>query len=372
MSPDVIIAGGGVIGTSIAFDLAKAGVKVMLLERGAIGMEATGASLGMIIPHADQHTPAPFAALMQESARLYRALADELRERTGADIGYRRAGVLEVAFDEAEDLALQRQRAWQLDHGHTVQWVGRAEAFDIEPALNPAVRAATYSPDDHQVLPLVLARTLARAAADLGAVIREHVSVDHLSLERDRVVGVVVGGERLHAGETVIACGSWSSAFAASLPIDIPVRPMRGQMVALQTPTTALRAVVSGAGGYLLTKPDGRTIVGTTVEDVGFDPRPTVDGVAELLARATALVPRLANATVESAWAGLRPGTPDGLPILGRVPDRSGVIVATGHFRNGILLAPITGELITDLLMRRDPRLSLRAFDPSRFVPHAA
>jgi len=203
-------------------------------------------------------------------------------------------------------------------------------------------------------------------------VLREGASIDRLLTAGDRVVGVAIGGETVHAGEIVIANGAWASSWTEALHTPIPVRPVRGQMVALRTSGTALRNVVSSSEGYLLTKPDGATYVGTTVEDVGYDARPTVSGIAGLLALVPRVAPPLAGATFVRAWAGLRPATSDGLPLLGRIPGWSGVTLAAGHFRDGILLAPVTGELGADLVVRRRPRLPLDAFDPGRFLVRAA
>jgi glycine oxidase len=372
VSPDVIVVGAGAIGTSIAYQLAKAGVKVMVFERGRVGSQATGASAGMIQLNPDRTSPPALSALQLESARLFPALASELRERTGMDVGYRAAPLLHVALDEGDEVTLRAHRGWQVDHGVAVAWLDRAAALDLEPVLNPAVRAALYYPNDHQVMPLVLAQALARAAVDLGAVLREGAGIDRLLTDGDRVLGVAIGGETVQAGEVVIASGAWASSWSEALRTPIPVRPVRGQMVALRTTGTGLRNVVSSTQGYMVTKPDGSTYVGTTVEDAGYDARPTVAGIAGLLALVPRLAPRLADATFSSAWAGLRPGTSDGLPLLGRVPGWHGVTLAAGHFRDGILLAPITGELLTDLLARRRPRLSLEAFDPGRFLVRAA
>jgi glycine oxidase len=326
----------------------------------------------MIIPHRERGAPAPFASLTRESARLFPALVAELRERTGMDVGYRRAPLLEVAFDEMEEHELRRQRDWEIGQGLNVPWLDRRSALDVEPSLNPAIRGGLLYEDDHQLLPQQFARALARAASDLGAVVRERSSADQLGIESDQVVGAQLGNESIRAETVVIATGAWSASWSRSVGIAIPVRPVRGQIVALHTAGTALRAVISGAGGYALTKPDGRTLVGTTVEDAGFDARPTVEAIASLLARATALSPRLAQASVVSAWAGLRPGTPDNLPIIGRLRERQRAILATGHFRNGILLAPITAELVCDLVLRRTPRLDLGLFEPERFMVRAA
>jgi glycine oxidase len=372
VSPDVIVIGAGAIGTSIAYQLAKAGVNVMVFERGQVGGQATGASAGMIQINPDRTTPPAVSTLALESARLFPALATELQERTGMDIGYRPAPLLHVALHEGDEPQLRAHRAWQADHGVAVAWLDGAAALDLEPTLNPATRAALYYPNDHQVMPLTFAQALARTAVDLGAALREGAGIDRLLTAGDRVVGVAIGGETVHAGEVVIASGAWASSWSDALQTPIPVRPVRGQMVALRTTGTGLRNVVSSAEGYMLTKPDGSTDVGTTVEEVGYDARPTAAGIAGLLAMVPRLAPRLADATFSRAWAGLRPGTPDGLPLLGRVPGWQGVSLAAGHFRNGILLAPITGELIADLLARRRPRLALDAFDPGRFLVRAA
>jgi glycine oxidase len=372
VNPEVIVVGAGAIGTSIAYQLAKAGVKTMVFERGQVGGEATGASAGMIQINPDRSTPPALSSLELESARLFPALAMELLDRNGTDIGYRAAPLLHVALHEAEEPQLQSHLAWQVDHGVAVGWVDRDAALDLEPALNPDVRAALYYRENHQVMPRELARALARAAVDLGAVLREGAGIDRLLIDRERVIGVAIGGEAVHAGEVVIANGAWASAWSDTLHTPIPVRPVRGQMVALRAAGTALRNVVSSAQGYMLSKPDGSTYVGTTVEEAGFDARPTAAGIGGLLAMVPRLAPRLAQATFGSAWAGLRPGTSDGLPLLGRVPGWHGVSIAAGHFRDGILLAPITGEVMADLLASRRPRLPLDAFDPARFLVRAA
>ena len=372
MNSDVIVIGAGAIGSSIGYQLAKAGVKVIILERGQVGREATGASAGMVAASHDRNTPQPFAALATESARLFPALAEELKDRTGMDIGYRRAGRLQVAFDELAEQRLRAERGWQVDHGAIVPWLDRASVLDLEPALNPAVRAAVYYAEEYQLLPLMLAQALARAAADLGAAVREGAAIDRLLTEGDRVAGVAIGDERIHADQVVIANGSWAGGWATPLEVPIPIRPIRGQLVALRTPGTALRTVISAQDAYVVTKPDGLTIIGTTVEDVGFDSRPTAAGIGGLLNLAPRLAPRLGDATFSGAWAGLRPGTPDGMPLIGRLPPWRGVVLASGHFRNGILLAPVTGELVTDLILRRQPRLAIEAFDPSRFLVRAA
>lgn len=372
MNPDVIVVGGGVIGTAIGFQLAKAGARVVVLERGAVGAESTGASAGMVMPRGGPDSPPPLALLSQESARLFPALAEELKERTGVDIGLRPAPVLDVAFNETEEHELRRQRPVPAGYETAARWLDPATAIDVEPALNPAIRGALYYTGDQQLLPRPFAQAMAYAAGALGATIREGVAVDRLLLEGDRVAGVAFGNESIRADEIVLATGSWSASWAKPLDVAIPVRPIRGQMLSLQSFGPGLRAVISDAGGHLLSKPDGRIIAGTTVEDVGFDARPTVEGVMGILARVMRLAPRLSGAAVTASWAGLRPGTADELPMIGRIGQWRGVTLATGHYRNGILLAPITAELVTDLLLRRKPRVEVDAFDPGRFMVRAA
>lgn len=368
----MIVIGAGAIGSSIAYQLAKEGVKVTVFDRGLVGGEATQASAGMIMVHHDRTTPPAYAGLAVESARLFSALAAELRERTGMDIGYRPAGRLLVAFDETDEQALRQARGAELDAGMVVPWLDARAALDIEPSLNPGIRAAMFYAGDHQVEALRLAQALMRATVDLGAVLRDGAAIDRLLTRGERVVGVALGDESVFAGEVVIANGAWAGAWSHLLQTPIPIRPIRGQMVALRTAGTGLRAVVNAGDGYLMTKASGLTYAGTTVEDVGFDGRPTATGIAGILALVPRLAPRLGDATFSHAWAGLRPGSSDGLPLLGRLPGWRGVILAGGHFRNGILLAPITGELIADLLAGRRPRLPLAAFDPGRFLIRAA
>jgi glycine oxidase len=326
----------------------------------------------MLIPVSESTGPGPFNDLARESARLFEALSQELSERTGMDVGYRRTPLLRVAMDELEEHELRERRGWHDRAGIPVAWLDATSALEVEPGLNPRVRAALYYVDDHQVNALSLTRALVRAAVDLGVTLREGTPVDSLIVEGDRVAGVRVGGETVRADEVVIASGAWSSSWGTALRVSIPVRPVRGQMVAVETSGTSIRSIVFSRSGYLVSKADGLTLVGATEEEAGFDARPTADGVAGLLELIPRLVPRLSSATFAGAWAGLRPGTPDRLPLIGRMPGWQGITLATGHFRNGILLAPATGLLISDLLRRERPRLSLQAFDPGRFTVRAA
>lgn len=369
MSPDVIVIGGGVIGSSIAYRLARQGARVTLFDGGAPG-QASAASAGVIAPPADA-TPGPFRELALEGARLYPALCEELLERTGIDPGLRAGSVLYLARTEADELELRHRRDRLAGAGVIAGWLDASRVRDVEPALAGDIRAGLHVPQQHQVDAPALVRALRRAAADLGARLRPEM-VDRLDLQGERVAGVRCGGERLEAAEVVIANGAWAGSFAADLGRAIPVRPVRGQMVGLRPMESLLRTICFGPRVYLLRKSEGWIYVGATVEEAGFEARVTAAGVSELLAGAAALVPSLGQATFSHAWAGLRPAAPDAMPLIGRLPGRSGLTLATGHFREGVLLAPITAELVADLVERRRPRLPLDAFDPGRFTVRAA
>jgi len=370
VSADVIVVGGGVVGACIAYELAKAGARVVVCDREAPG-QASAASAGMLAPLSEAEGPGPFLDLGMEGLRLHRPLAEELRERTGMDVGYRASGLLRVALTEQDEAAVRRRRAWHVEAGHAVAWLDPERARDAEPALSRDVRGAAYYDQEHQVSAPLLAEAALRAAAGLGTIVRRGLNVDGLVTAGAMVRGVRAAGETLKADEVVIAAGAWSGSFVELGPV-LPVHPVRGQLVALRTEGAGLRHMIYSSAGYLNTKADGVTFVGSTQEDVGFDARPTAAGAATLLRSVTRLAPDFTDATFSHMLAGLRPGSPDGLPLIGRLPGWSGISVATGHFRNGVLLAPITAVLITDVLRGGHTRRPLAPFDPGRFAVRVA
>jgi glycine oxidase len=241
----------------------------------------------------------------------------------------------------------------------------------LEPRL-AAARGGVYSPQYHQVNAHRLTQALAQAAVARGAVLRQNVAVTGLATRGSRVTGVRTGEGRMMAGQVVLAAGSWTGALGRRLGVILPVKPMRGQMLAFADFSSPLRHILLGKdGGYLAPKANGFLFVGSTVDDVGFRKNTTVKGLAGLRRMAATLVPSLAYAEVATDWAGLRPGSPDGLPILGPVPGWEGASVASGHFRKGILLAPITGRLMAQWLTQGRTEISLEPFTAGRFVPSA-
>jgi glycine oxidase len=358
----VIVVGGGVVGCAVAWFLAREGVSVTLLERGEIAGEASGAAAGMLAPliEADPETASGrcFLRWGRRSLGLFPRLVEELCESAGVDPEYRTSGLLRVARDAAEAAALERHAArlagiGALDErddpdGLELAWLGPEEARAFEPQLAPGLAGALHSPREAHVRSPLLVRAYAQAAARRGALIESGAPVMGLVRERARVVGVESAEGRRSAGQVVLCAGSWTPGFAAGLGAPLPVTPVRGQIVSLDAPDSPFSSIVWGGSTYLVPKLDGSVAVGATEEHVGFDCRVTAAGVRGLLDEAARLVPALADASFRSAWAGLRPETPDHLPLVGPVPTLDGLLVAAGHFRNGVLLSPATGEIVRD------------------------
>jgi glycine oxidase len=365
---DTLIVGGGLIGCALAAELAARGRRVTVLERGEPGGEASGAAAGMFSPQAEASAPSAFFALSLESRSLYPAWAQTLREETGLDVGYRRCGLLRCVFGgpEAEDGALFASYDWQRRAGLSVE--DRAPstlASELDGRLSRDVRRAVFFPDEATVDPPVLVRAAWLSARRRGVRVRTGVTVRRFRIESGVCVGVETDAGDFAASQTVDAAGAWA-AFDPSCRVSIPVHPVRGQMVRLRVEGPPLRTMVRSDEVYAVPRPDGTVLVGSTIELVGFHKAVTAEAVQRLIAGAVALVPELRFAQFVSAWSGLRPGTPDGLPILGAsgVP---GLFLATGHFRNGILLAPITAMAMADLLTGPTAR-DLSAFSVARFT----
>jgi glycine oxidase len=364
---DVVVVGGGVIGCAVARHAALGGLSVCVVERGQPGAEASHAAAGMLSPLAEASHPGPFLDLLLRAREVFPEMADALREETGADVGYNDAGTLYLSLREADDAELEERFAWQSAAGLPVERLSGDEVRAMEPAVSPSVRSALRFPGDHQVENRILARALWAAAARAGAGFRLGADAVALLRDGDRVAGVELsGGERIAARQVVIAGGCWAGHLAG-LPRPVPVEPVLGQLLALESIPPIFRHVVDSPRCYVVPRSDGRLIVGATVEHAGFRKSVTPAGLRMLIDGAMEVAPSLSSAPVAETWAGLRPGTPDGQPILGRDPDVDGLVYATGHFRNGILLAPLTGQLIGDMLLGRAPSTDLAPFGISRF-----
>jgi glycine oxidase len=345
---DVLIVGGGVIGCTLARELAQRGVSVTLLERGEIGGEASGAAAGLLSPQAEADAPGPLFAAGIASRDLYGPWARSLEDESGLSVGYRQTGVLRCALSEREDLRLRECVAWQRDAGLAVELREAVLlAAEIGVELSARVRRAVFFPREAIVHCRRLMAALARSLEIRAVDVRTRTPVRAFRFESVMCLGVETDSGLVEAAAVVDAAGAWA-AFDGR-PGFPPVRPVRGQVVALRG-ETPIATVVQSEDVYLVPRPDGSLIAGATVEEEGFRNEVTAEGVKGLIAAARRLCPGLAGARFEEAWAGLRPGSPDGLPILGESGLR-GLHLAAGHFRNGILLAPWTARLLADRLM---------------------
>jgi len=368
MAADVLIVGGGVMGCTAALRLRDLGASVTVLERSVPGAEASSAAGGILGPGIEARGSGPALRLGVESRGLHGELAARLRYEHGVDVGYRPCGLLASAFDDAEAADLRARAAGLGPAGVAAEVVDGDEARRLEPALSPDAVAGLVLPDEAQLEPPSLLRALALAAERAGARFRTGAVVRRVVVEGDRARGVVVGdGETVIADRVLVAAGSWTTLVPGlGLPPGT-ITPVRGQMLATTSRPPVFRRVVYGAGGYLVTRPDGRVLCGSTMERVGFRKEVTLGGLARILGIATRLAPVLAEAPVVDHWASFRPGTPDELPLVGPAgPD--GLWLASGHFRNGILLAPVTARILGDLFVGRDPGADAAALDPRRFV----
>lgn len=361
--------GGGVVGLSIAFALAQERASVTVLDADRPG-RASAAAAGMLAPLAEAGRDGPFVPLAVESLRLWPRFADQLREEARQEarsaLHVAGPGMLRVARTEAEEAALCAALDWQRGFGLPLHRLEAAELRALEPALGPAVRGGVFSPSERHVEPPLLLQALREACVRRGVVLRAETAVMGFEAGGGRVGAVRTRGARLSGGAYVISGGAWSEALGLALGVRLPGHPLRGQMLALGPLRPApFRHTLYAHGGYLVPRADGRVIAGATEERVGFDPRTTEAGIASLGAMASALVPGLSSAPRHGVWAGLRPVSADGLPLLGRLPGWDNVHVATGHGRNGILLAPLTGRLVAASLLH--DTATPAAFDPARF-----
>jgi glycine oxidase len=378
---DVAVVGAGAIGLAVAWRARLRGMSVVVLERGAIGGEcASGVAAGMLAPVSEVEFGEAGRRVLElglRSARMWAGFAAELEETSGVEVGLRQTGTLLLARDEDEARELERQLAFRESLGLRATRLRPSAARELEPALAPTVRLALEAPEDHGVDPRLVLAALRRACELGGVQVREHACVARVEVDgpAGRVVGVTLAdSERVPVGQVVLAAGAWT-AEVGGLPAHarVPVRPLKGQILRLRDPTGPglLRRVVRFEGGYLVPRGDGRYVLGATVEERGFEAQPTAGGVYELLRDARELVPGVLELQIEELSVGFRPSTPDNAPLIGSGAV-DGLVWATGHHRNGILLTPLTAELLAGVLTRSTPgdeehRALLSACDPLRF-----
>jgi glycine oxidase len=350
-SVDVVIVGGGVIGLTIARALALRGVRdVCLVERGNLGTEASWAAAGMLLPQVEADSQDAFFDLACQSRDLYPAFAAALREETGIDVELDTTGTLYLAHTEHDYEEIEKRYDWQTRAGLLVERLSAAEARELEPCISESTLGALRFPKDIQVENRRLLSALANSVKKLGVTMLTQTAVAAVLLEGNRVCGVQTARGAISSATVVIAAGTWSSFIKPHPPIPT-IEPVRGQMVCLEAKPQLTRHVIYSPRGYLVPRQDGRLLAGSTSENAGFAKCVTAGGIATILRNALEISGAIADLPVVDTWAGLRPRAPDGLPVLGPCGEIDGLFCATGHYRNGILLAPLTGELISEAIV---------------------
>jgi len=373
---EVLIIGGGVIGMSIARRLHQKGIgKVTILERGQIGREASYAAAGMLAPNAETDTENDFFHFCVESNKLYPQFAAELLAETGVDIELDRTGTLYLAFNDQDVREIRNRYARQQKADLKIERLTAEDIHKLEPFVSPDVREALFFPHDWQVENRKLLVALQRYAEINRLEIVENATVKDLLIENGRVVGAETTVKKFAAEKVVLTTGAWTSFIEADIKADdfpLPkIKPVRGQIISFQTAKRLFQMVIYSPRGYLVPRLDGRILIGATVEDVGFDNKVTPGGLSFLIKNALEISEKIADMTFFENWSGLRPKSVDGLPLLGAFPENSGLFWATGHYRNGILLAPLTGKIIAEKIVNNKDNEFFRIFNPKRFLSKA-
>jgi glycine oxidase len=364
---DILIVGGGVIGLSLAYELAAQGARVRLVDRGPLGREASWAGAGILPPAGSQPQGDPLGELCRLSGELYPVWSANLREETGVDNGFRQCGGIYLAVDGSQEAELRQSSAEWRARGIRAEPLDGDRLAAREPALAESrFRAAWWLADEAQVRNPRHLKALALACARRGVELSPGVAVEGFQVAAGRLAQVVTSSGRLAAGQVCIASGPWSKGLLGGLGVEVPLRPVRGQMVLLSSPRHVLRSVINCGKQYLVPRPDGRILVGSTEEDAGFDKRTTARAVRELLDLAVQLAPPLGELSIETCWAGLRPASHDDLPYLGRVPGCENLFLASGHFRQGLQLSPATAVVMSRLMLGADPGVDLGPFRVDR------
>ncbi len=349
---DVVIAGGGVIGCAIAYQLRRSGVDVAVLDQGEIGAEASSAAAGLLAPLGSLTGPGVYADLLLASFALFPALVPELEDASGMHLEYEQPGALRVVRNSKHIPNLRkRMKAWQ-PLGLQMEWLTGDEARQHEPLLSPDVCAAIYAPEESQIKASHVVKAFSVAAARSGAILHNHSEITGIRQHHARVTGVYTSkGETIGCNHLVVAAGAWAAQFSEWLNIELPVSPQRGQILTLRQPSRPLSHIIFGEAVYLAPKSGNTVLVGATREEVGFNKQLTAGGVAWLLNTAIRLIPSLESSVIDQMWTGLRPRTPDNQPILGFAPGWENVTLAVGHGSVGILLSAITGKAIAELVV---------------------
>jgi glycine oxidase len=368
---DAIVVGGGIIGCSIALRLADSGFQTTIIERGTIGCEASRAAAGMLSPQASAYGSGAFFDLCMQSLQLYPGLVQRVHELSGIDPEYQGTGTICVALGREEQADIDKWCGWQIDRGLRVEKLSVTDLRDIEPSVSEEAVGGVKIPGDHQIENRRLMDAMDVAVRRAGVEVVEGRPVDSLLIREGRAAGVISGGQALASGTVILAAGAWSGPLAQDAGLDIPIIPARGQMLAVRAERLPFAHVIHAGHCYLVPRRDNRIVIGSTIEYAGFKKATTVGGLHSLLEAAIELVPSMKDLDIVESWSGLRPDTPDHLPVIGSC-GLENLYVATGHFRNGILLAPITAELILKCVIEGSAPREITPFGAARFSEAAA
>lgn len=348
----VVVVGAGLIGMLSARELVKAGMDVTLLDKGAAGGESSWAGGGILSPIYPWRYPEAVLQLARIGHRDYESLASTLQDESGLDPEWTKSGMLILDTQETDKAAV-----WSGQYGIKCQLTEEAELRSLEPGLSPHFQQALWLPGVAQVRNPRLVKSVRESVRSLGVDLQEGESVTEILHESGKVTGVRTDSGLITADKVVIAGGAWSATLLSSLGVDIQVEPVRGQMLLFKAQPGQIRQIILSQGHYIIPRRDGHVLMGSTMEHVGFDKSTTELALDELKAAAIEIMPQLAECVIEKHWAGLRPGSPTGIPYIGEHPRVSGLYVNAGHFRNGVILAPASCKLLADLMLGRATEL---------------
>ena len=363
-----LVIGGGIIGSSVAWRLTSEGVQVSVFERGRLGQEASWAAAGLIGPQAEAHEPGAFFDLALAGKRSFDAIVERLTAESGVDPEYDDHGVLYVAFDDVARARLQSRARWQRAAGGQVDELTPREAFRLAPVLSEKIIFALHMPNNRRVENRKLTLAYINAATHAGAEFREGALIHSIEVSSGRATGVRLADGSLEEGDIVInAAGAWAGEIRGLEEDRIHFYPVRGQILCFEARPGLVEPSLFSESGIVVPRRDGRILAGSIFEEAGFNKSVTLDGMDRILRAVRAMVPSIASIPFREAWTGLRPASDDLLPVLGPSPTVANVMYAAGHFRSGILLSAVTGEVIADLVKGREPSIDLAAFSPARF-----
>jgi glycine oxidase len=370
MNDAIIVLGGGIIGLACALELRRRGAEVTLLETGRCGGQASGAAAGMLAPYSENvEAPDAFFTLCRASLSLYPAWQRMVRDVSGAEFEFTECGSLYVAYHEADLLALESRMRWQREYGSSAVLLKGPELFDAEPGLSRSAVAALYTPEESHVYAPDLVMALNTACVQAGVRIHEELAALELAEWRGRIQVRSQNGGLFEGDQLLVCTGAWAGELSGKLGIRIPVQPIRGQICAYawDGDRTPLKHLLFSSQGYLVQKANGTLVCGASEDVAGFDTRVTDKGIRRLTQWNKKVMPALEHLEPFHRWAGLRPSTLDGRPLIGRLESSDRVLFAAGHYRNGILLSPVTAALIADCAEGKPLADWQQAFRPERF-----